>query len=216
MPIVGTFNGLNIVSLPCDTWPGVVGPSSIEWDEHEVVASRTSSFTGESQTYDWRASWWEGQVSFPPMTRYSHDAWSAFLSQCRGESNAFMLGDPKAKLPKGSALGSPQVRGDGQSGYALNTRGWNPGIASVLLFGDFIQIGYRLYKVLDAANSDGSRDGLATLAIWPPLRDLPADGTSIIARQCKGLFKLKNNNGNKHSTNAGNYGLSGFAIKEAI
>ena len=88
------------------------------------------------------------------------------------------------------------------------------GPVSALLTGDYIQIGYRLYKVLDAAKVDG--DGHATLSIWPPLRDQPADGTTIITRNCKGLFRFKNNSGNKHSTNAGNYGLSGFAIKEAI
>ncbi len=69
MSIIATFNGLNIISLPCDTVPGVTQPSSIEWDEQEVVSSSTSPFTGQTQTYDWQASWWEGQVSFPPMSR---------------------------------------------------------------------------------------------------------------------------------------------------
>jgi hypothetical protein len=101
MSVIGTFNGMNIVALPCDTFPRVVGPSSIEWDEQEVVASDTCTFTGQVLTYDWMASWFEGQVSFPPMTRYSHDAWSAFISECRGPLNCFLLGDPKAKLPKG-------------------------------------------------------------------------------------------------------------------
>ncbi len=361
--IVATFNGLNIIALPCDTLPGVTKPSSIEWDEQEVVSASVSPFTGQTQTYDWMASWWEAQVSFPPMTRYAADAWSAFILECRGQLNAFMLGDPKARLPKGPAMGSPVVAGAGQAGYSLATRGWayanplaNPsfllgntgwapqagwsiipaigpdgltwagsyvgpgtsaivnanhiscsagqvltatckslgqpgatgnavlrinffdasgvllvtgnsatpvmasgnwwpvsvsGIAptgaayftvdfsvyastntiawycaefnctnlaggppSILLPGDFIQIGYRLYKVLSAANCDG--DGNATLSIWPPLRDLPADGTAIQTRNCKGLFRLKQNTGNKWSTNVGNYGLSGFGIREAI
>jgi hypothetical protein len=60
----------------------------------EVVAVNRSPFTGQSQTYDWQNSWWEGQVSFKPMGRYSFDMWTAFLAQCRGQSNAFSLGDP--------------------------------------------------------------------------------------------------------------------------
>ena len=80
--------------------------------------------------------------------------------------------------------------------------------------GDFIQIGYRLYKLMDTVNSDVSGD--ATLAIWPNLRDLPADATAIKCSNCKGLFKLKNTSGNKSSTNPGNYGLAGFAITEAF
>jgi hypothetical protein len=213
MSIIGTFNGMNIVALPSDTFPRVVGPSSIEWDEQEVVASDTCTFTGQMLTYDWMASWFEGQVSFPPMTRYSHDAWSAFISECRGPLNCFLLGDPKAKLPKGCASGTPVVNGGGQSGYSLSTRGWTPNTVSVLLFGDYIQIGYRLYKVVDAVNSDS--EGNATLSIWPPLRDLPTDGETIQTRNCKGLFKLKNTS-NKRSTNAGSYGITALDIREAF
>ena len=214
MSILGAFNGFNLVSLPCDTAPGSPYPCSIEWDMQEVVAVNRSAFTGQTQTYDWQNSWWEGQVSFRPMARYGFDMWTAFLAQCRGQSNAFAIGDPKARLPKGRALGAPVVNGAAQTGYSLLTRGWVASITSILLPGDFIQIGYRLYKVLSPVNSDAS--GNAALAVWPNLRDQPADGTAIQTRNCKGLFTLKNNSGNKFSTNAGNYGLSGFAIKEAI
>jgi len=214
MSIIGTFNGRNLIALPCDVVPEVYGPSSIEWDMQEVVAANQSPFTGQVQTYDWQNSWWEGQVSFRPMERYSFDMWSAFLAECRGQKNAFSLGDPKAKLPKGSAMGSPLVSGAGQTGYSLVTRGWAPSVTSILLPGDFIQIGYRLYKTLSAVNSNSS--GVATLAIWPNLRDQPADGVVIKMRNCKGLFTLKSNSGNKFSTNTGNYGLAGFAIREAL
>lgn len=214
MSIVGQFNGLNIVGLPCDLDAGVRAPSSIEWDMQEMVASGPPSLTGQVQTYDWMNSWWEAQVSFTPMTRLSHDYWTAFLADCRGTSNAFMIGDPKARSPKGSPSGVPVVAGAGQTGYSLVTRGWTPGKSRLLLVGDFIQIGYRLYKVRDQVNSDASGD--ATLSIWPNLRDLPADGTVIQCSNCKGLFRLKNASGNKSSTNVGNYGLAGFAIREAF
>ena len=214
MSIINTFNGLSIVSLPCDTVANVPYPCSIEWDMQEVVAFNRSPFTGQTQTYDWLNSWWEGQVSFTAMARYGFDLWTAFLAQCRGQSNAFSIGDPKAKLPKGCALGAPVVSGAAQTGYSLVTRGWAASITSILLPGDYIQIGYRLYKILSPASSDDG--GNATLAVWPNLRDQPADGTTIKTRNCKGLFTLKNNSGNKFSTNAGNYGLTGFAIKEAI
>jgi hypothetical protein len=148
------------------------------------------------------------------MRRFSEDMWQAFILQCRGQSNAFMLGDPKAAVPKGPALGTPLVSGAAQTGYSLVTRGWAHSVTSNLLPGDNIQIGYRLYKVLNPVNSDSSGD--ATLAIWPPLRDLPADGTTIQTRACKGLMRLKQNSGNKFSVNPGNYGVAGFAIREAF
>ena len=214
MSIIGTFNGFNLVSLPCATTPAVTWPSNIEWDMQEVVSVNRSPFTGQTQTYDWQNSWWEGQVSFKPMGRHSFDLWTAFLAQCRGASNAFSLGDPKAALPKGTALGTPLVNGASQTGYWVVTNGWAPSIISILLPGDFIQIGYRMYKVLSPVDTDAG--GNATIAIWPNLRDQPASGTPIVTRGCTALFTLKNNSGNKFSTNAGNYGLTGFAIKEAI
>jgi hypothetical protein len=148
------------------------------------------------------------------MTRASADAWSAFILECRGQSNFFSIGDYKAATPKGVATGAPKVNGANQTGYYVNTKGWTPSVTNILLQGDYIQIGYRFYKVLDPANSDAT--GLTQLHIWPNLRDLPADSTVIATSNTKGLFRLKANSGNKWSMNPGNYGVSGFEIREAI
>jgi hypothetical protein len=214
MSIIATFNGLNVIALPCDTVVGVTMPSSIEWDPQELVAVNRSPFTGQTQTYDWGAAWWEGHVSFPPMSRMGFDYWTAFLAECRGPVNAFSLGDPRARVPKGAPAGTPVVSGAGQTGFSLVTRGWRPSASRLLLPGDFIQIGYRMYKVMDQVNADSSGD--ATISLFPNLRDQPADGAAIQCENCKGLFTLKDATGNKYSTNVGNYGLTGFAIKEAI
>ena len=211
---IGTFNGMNIVALPCDTQPGVTAPSSIEWDAQEAVAVNESPFTFQTQTYDWMASILQGQVSFPPMSRYSYDCWGAFVLACRGQLNCFLMGDPKAAIPKGIATGSPVVNGASQTGYSLSTRGWTANTVGILLPGDYISIGYRLYRVTASVNSDGS--GNATVPVWPNLRDQSADGTTITTRNCKGLFRLAANSGNKFSVNPGAYGLSGFKIREAL
>ena len=216
--VIGTFSGASIIALPCDTQPGVTSPSSIEWDAQEAVAVNQSPFTYQTQTYDWMSSILEGQVSFPPMNRYAFDAWSAFILACRGQLNCFQMGDPKAVLPKGVATGTPVVNGASQTGYSLLTRGWTANTIGILLPGDYISILNgsisRLYRVLASVNSDGS--GHCTIPIWPNLRDQPADGTTIITRNCKGLFRLASNSGNKMSVNVGAYGSSGFKIREAI
>lgn len=202
-----------LVPLPCDSIPGVLQPSSIEWDAQEAVAVSTSPFTGQSQIYDWMASWWEGTLSLPKMDRASADAWSAFVLACRGGANVFQLGDPKAREPKGTALGAGEVIGNGQTGYVLNTTGWKANQPALFLAGDFIQIGYRLYKLTGNASSDAS--GNATLYIWPNLRDTVSSLTPIASRNCKGLFRLKQT-ANKWSTNPGAYGVSGLPIREAF
>ena len=214
MSIVATFNGMSIVALPSDTVPGCPAYTSLELDTREAVAANASPFTGQTQTYDWQASWWEGQVSLPPMVHANADVWQAFLMQCRGQSNAFLLGNPKATTPRGAPSGVPVVSGAGQTGYSLVTRGWTVKRFNLLRAGDSIQIGYRLYRVLNQVDSDAGGD--ATIAIWPNLRDQPADGTPLVLNHCKGLFRLKNNSGNKFSINAGSYGFTGFAVQEAI
>jgi hypothetical protein len=211
MSLIGTFDGLNIVSLTCDMMPCVCSPSSIEIGAMEAVAVNQSPLACAIQTYDWQASGWSGQVGFLSMNRHSFDAWSASILSCRGQSNVFSLGDPKAILPKGPATGIPVVSGAGQTGYSLVSRGWVPNIISILLPGDLIQIGNRMYKLTAPANFDSG--GNSTLSIWPNLRDAPADGTLIQTRNCNRLFRLAHNSANNFGTNVRLYR---FGVTEAI
>ena len=210
---MSTYNGITIISTPCYTIPHVAYPSSIEWHPQEAVATTQSPFTGAIKSYDWGASWWEGQVSFPPMDSLSASAWQAFLLACRGASNGFMLGDPKGVLPRGSALGEPTLNGANQTGYSVSTRGWRGSAVNVLMAGDYIQIGVHLYKVLENVSSDVN--GNVSFTVWPNLRsDAAADGTPIITKGAQGLFRIKNPT--KFSVNSGLYGLSPIEIAEVL
>lgn len=224
MSILGTFGGASIIALPSDTLPGVLAPSSIEFDPQEKVAQNISIYTGQAQTYDLMCSLWSGTISLPPLRRYEADAWQSFVLACRGMVNSFLLGDPTAALPKGIASGSPIVSVANQTGYSLATSGWTPSHTSILMAGDYIQIGSletlsagyapRLYRLTQSANSDAS--GNATLSIWPNLRDLPPQGAAIITRNCVGLMRLAQNQGNSYSSTPGTYGVSGLRFREAI
>ncbi len=219
--ILGTVNGASIVALPSDTDPLCAAPSSIEWDPQEAVACTSNPFTGAEQLFDWGASWWQGQLSFRSMTRYSADVWQAFILELRGGINVFSIGDPLRVAPKGVPLGAPLVSGAGQVGYSLVTRGWQPNSVGLLLPGDYFSVpigpgpGTRLYRALEAVSSDAS--GSATISFWPPLRDQPGDGVAIATSNCTGLFRLAANKGNKFSVNATTLdGFTGLAIREAI
>jgi hypothetical protein len=216
MPVIGTFNGANIIETPNCAYDGIIGPSSIQWDPHDIAAANQSPFTGQTQVYDWQQSYWSGTVSFPSMHRHSHDAWVGFLRALRGPVNVFLFGDPAAATPKGNPEGAPVVNGAGQTGYVLATRGWTPSAFGLLMYGDYISVttgtATRLYQVTDNVNSDAS--GNATLNIWPTLRDLPTDGTGIVTSNCRGMFRLKTNV--KDSINPGVYGLDAFQIMEAF
>lgn len=208
MPITGTFNGFNIVGMPAGP-----APKAIEFTAQDIVAVSLSPFTGQAQVQDWQAAWLEASVTLPPMCNRTAQAWVAFFLQVRGQACTFQLGDPVATQPQGSAAGTPLVSGNGQTGYSLMTKGWTPGAQGVLLAGDWIQVGYRLYRTLDTVNADNN--GLATLPIWPRLRESPADGQPLVLTQTKGLWRLSAN-GRKWSINEGHvYGFQ-FDIREAL
>ncbi|WP_420239214.1 hypothetical protein ACOBR2_06425 [Telmatobacter bradus] len=205
---------MTILQCPHYALRGVSGPQSIEWTNNEAVATTQSPFTGAVKTYDWGASWWSAQVSFNKMDRRSYSAWSAFLLACRGGVNTFLLGDPKARYPLGSALGTPTVNG-AQTGYSLVTAGWQASQQCLFFAGDYIQIGNRLYRITANVASDST--GAATLPIWPNLRaDNQVDALPIITRDCKGLFKLKPTATTGSVTTDALWGIGALEIIEAI
>lgn len=208
MAIIGSFNGASIVAMPA--FPA---PQSIDFTAQDIVAVSTSPFSGKQQVQDWGASWLEASVTMPPMTHNQAQAWIAFLLQLRGQACLFQLGDPLALAPGGTAAGSPLVNGSAQSGYVLSTRGWTPNATNVLRPGDWLQVGYRLYRNLDPVSADGS--GVASLRIWPQLRESPADGAALLLNNTMGLWRLNSNQRKWSITEARNYGFS-FTIREAI
>jgi hypothetical protein len=137
-----TFNGWNIIPMPATP----AAPASVEFTAEDTVAVRISPFTGQQQVQDWGASFLEASVSLPALTHPQAQQWIAFLLALRGQANVFQLGDPLAVSPQGSGAGVPLVDGAGQTGYTINLRGFTASAPNVLLPGDWIQIGYRIYR----------------------------------------------------------------------
>jgi hypothetical protein len=153
-------------------------PASVEFTAEDTVAVSVSPFTGQQQ--DWQASYLEASVSMPPLTHPQAQAWIAFLMSLRGQANA-----------AGFRPWNSVVDGISQTGYSINLRGFTAGAAGVLLPGDWLQIGYRLYRTIVAANADGS--GKLALSIWPRIRESPADGAAVVLTHTKGLWRLGGN-----------------------
>jgi len=184
---------VNLVSTP--TSPAA--PKSIQYRGSDAVASVVSPFTGQVQTQQWPgADLWKWTVTMPPMTQADADQWISFLLELRGMSNAFQLGDPLKQTPRGTPSGSPVVNNSVATNAAgsitLGTSGWTPSTNNLLMIGDLIQVGYRLYKVIGSpVNSDAS--GNATINIWPSLREVPTNAEVIVTSQTQGLFRLATN-----------------------
>lgn len=185
-------NNVTLVALP--TFPGA---RSIEFHAKEAVGTVVSPFTGQVQTQQWPgAEMWSGTLTMPPLEQALADNWIAFLMELRGMTNAFQLGDPLKQTPRGTPSGTPVVNNSLNNGnlamsQALGTSGWTASATNLLLPGDYIQVGYRLYRVLDAVNADGS--GNAMISIWPSLREVPTNSANVITSNTQGLFRLASN-----------------------
>jgi hypothetical protein len=190
MSIIGTFNGASIIALPSSP-----APKQIQLEMNNIVAAPTNPFTGSTmQVLAWPGGdWWTAQIALPQLRPGEQvGTWQGFLAECRGKLNVFMLGDSSYQSPRGTAKGQPLVNG-AQSPMAitLNTKGWTPNSYRLLLTGDYLQVGYRLHRVLDTVNSDANGD--ATISIFPSLRDPLTDGEQIILNNPKGLFRMQEN-----------------------
>ena len=161
-----------------------------------AVASNRSPFSFAQQTYVHPGQMWRASVELPrALTRDQAQPWISTLLGLNGKEGTFLLGDPLASVPLGSALGDPVVDGSGQSGGMLTTRGWSAGEVGVLLAGDYLQVGSgstaRLYMALHDVDADAS--GMAAIKIWPNLRESPQDGQLLTLTNTRGVFRLASN-----------------------
>lgn len=156
----------------------------------DVAAISFSPWTGEQQVQQHQGAWWEGEVSLPFMKRAQWAKWAAFLISLRGQVGTFYMPAYMTLSPQGSG-GSPKVNGGGQTGATLNLKNFAVSTSNVLLAGDFLQVGDELKQVLTDTSSNGS--GYATVDIYPPLRESPANDANVILDNPKGLFRLASN-----------------------
>jgi len=180
MPIstitIGTQT-IQVVALPAA--PGL---RSIDWDYSDAVAGVSSVFTGQKQRQQWPgADRLSGVAHLPPLTIAQADDWEAFQMQLRGIANAFQMGDPLRLKPRGSGAGAPivdntQPGGNAAGSQTLATKGWTANAVNVLRRGDWLQMGYRLYRALDDMSADSA--GNAMIPIWPSLREQPPNNGS--------------------------------------
>lgn len=186
---------LNANTVSVVTLPSAPGARSVEFTVNDPVAIVSSPFTGQTQAQQWPgADMWSGTLELPSLTQTQADAWISALMQLRGMANAFQLGDPMKTHPRGTPLGSPLCDGSFPmvaGGQVLYTKAWTANKTGLLLTGDYVQVGFRLYRVLDTVNSDAT--GSALINIWPSLREVPVDNEPVVLTNPLGLFRLATN-----------------------
>ena len=122
---------------------------------------------------------WQVTLRYGAMKRATFAPLWAFLTRQGGQAGTFTVNLPEF-APRGNAIGTPRIKGAGQTGSSIITDGWNPS-TMVLRDGDFIQIepGTKVYQVTADRTSDGS--GNVEIPIYPALRASPADNAALTA-----------------------------------
>lgn len=186
----------------------------MDWTASSVVGVSTSQYSLSQQYQDWQADLISATVEMPAMNRKDAVNWISFLQQLRGGTCVFLMGDTLGSVPFGVATGSPVTVGTNfPLSTMLNTTGWTPSVTGILEAGDYVQVGYRLYRCLDTVNSDSS--GNASFNVFPRIRESIPEATSIITHNTQGMFRLAKNDTTWNQSYMMTYGLS-FQVREAI
>ena len=171
--------------------PSMTEIRSLTLRRRVVAAASQSPFTFARQVYLWPGDRWEAEVSLVPMKRARFDAWNAFLLSLDGPVGTFLMGDPQAPLPRGSAAtnaGAPLVNGGAQVGEDLVVDGLPAGAVNYLRAGDKVQINGRLHMITTDVSANGS--GMATFNLRPRLRTPPPDNAPLTVANPVGVWSL--------------------------
>lgn len=199
-------NPLLLVQLPWERfpenqWDEQLTFANVEWNMEDAVSGPRNPYTGViPNTFEWPgAEQFYGTCELPALTQEHARVWRAFLAQCCGILNPFLLGDPLYEGTQGSIVGAGKYPlCDTQTGTLnrpmsklLNLRGLPDNIGRLMLAGEWVQVGYRLHMLMDDMNADAF--GKAQVPVWPSLREQPADGLPLVVKDPRGLFCLATN-----------------------
>lgn len=192
------------ISYPL-TLPTSIGIANITLSANNAVAISQSPFTFQQQIVQHAGQRWTASVSIPPVRRDLAEPWLAFLLALNGPVGTFLLGDPNAKEPRGTASTATITGTAGSSTPTITKTG-------TLLAGDYIQIGSgataRLHKVLEDDSGSGG------IEIWPALRS-SVTNANVILTNTVGRFRLSSAQQSFSINEASIYGIS-FDCVEAL
>lgn len=198
------------ITYPLSFPANVGGPAQIMISSENVVSTSSSPFTFSEQSYVHPGQRWLASVTLPPMKRERAEPWITFLMSLKGRQGYFLLSDPNAYSPQGSVSGTVLVNGASQFGTTLLVDGISANLSNAFKAGDYIQLGSgaaaRLHKIL--VNASANSSGMATLEIWPDLRESPADNSVVTYLGASGLFRLTDNVTSWNINQISSYGIS--------
>ena len=174
-------------------------------DAQNAVAYSRSPFTFAGQTHAYAGQMWQLDATLKPMRRSQAEPWIAMLTSLRGQFGTFLIGDPLACNPRGTATTATISGSAGDNSVTATLNG-------SLLAGDYIQLGSSNTSTLHKVLVD--RSGSGTMEIWPALREDQSSASATLTNTV-GKFRLSSNSISRPSDSRGIYSIS-FSAMEAI
>ena len=174
-------------------------------DAQNAVAYSRSPFTFAGQTHAYAGQMWQLDATLKPMRRSQAEPWIAMLTSLRGQFGTFLIGDPLACNPRGTATTATISGSAGDNSVTATLNG-------SLLAGDYIQLGSANTSTLHKVLVD--RSGSGTMEIWPALRADQSSASATLTNTV-GKFRLSSNSISRPSDSRGIYSIS-FSAMEAI
>lgn len=188
--------------------PTATGIKSITWTMVNATAYSESPFTFAGQTHAYTGERWEADISLPRMKRAQAEQWISFLISLRGRFGSFLLNDPDATSPRGTATAATISGAAGDRTISATVTS-----GQTLLAGDYIQLGTgsdsTLHKVIQDFTGSGSA---ANLEIWPSLRKTRS-AVSADLTSASGLFRLGSNETSWSADEVSTYGITFGAVE---
>jgi len=192
------------ITYPLST-PTNIGIANITLMAENAVAISQSPFTFTQQIVAHPGQRWAASISLPPMKRVDAENWIGFLLSLYGQVGTFLLSDPNAPAPRGTATSATLTGVAGSTSPTITMTG-------TLLAGDYISLGTgsstRLHKVVQ------DRSGTGVIEIWPALRSAVTAAT-VDLTEAKGRFRLKENITQWQINEISSYGIT-FDCVEAL
>ena len=169
-------------------WPTLTrsAPAEMEWALVANTQTFTSPLTNSVQTVELPGARWRVDFTLRNLDEADTAVLQAFLAQLRGRAGRFTLHHFARPAPRGTARGTPLVKGASQTGTSLLIDGMTVG--ATLLPGDFFAVNGQLKMATATATANGS--GEATVSFEPPLRASPADNAVVTLESPTATFML--------------------------
>lgn len=171
-------------------------PSAARVGKRDANRFEPSPYTGRGTVQEFEGEWWTLQLNYSRLRRVLAQPVSAFGSKLRKSVGTFVIAFPGYVNPLGTAkdiAASPSVNGSGQAGNtSINIKSAPANQTGWLVEGDIIQVGPasrpHWHEVLENVDTDGT--GLATIEVWPRVREGTIDNDLVATENPLCIFRV--------------------------